>query len=113
MRQSAMVRSFRGVREDGKANVYIIADDGGNLGLLNPHLDIREHSPSGFDWGYEGSGPAQLALAMCVTALGHPNGSSPDLYQEFKRKVVARFEESGWEYLMEDVRNFAHEFLKK
>lgn len=56
-------------------------------------LDPREsqalanHSPDGFCWGYEGSGPAQLALALLLyfsdrqSALQH--------YQAFKREVVA------------------------
>ena len=30
---------------------------------LNPRFDLWNHSPSGFEWGYGGSGPAQLALA--------------------------------------------------
>ena len=31
---------------------------------LNPRLDLWNHSPTGFEWGYGGSGPAQLALAI-------------------------------------------------
>lgn len=27
-------------------------------------LAVRNHSPTGFAWGYGGSGPAQLALAV-------------------------------------------------
>ena len=29
-------------------------------------LNIRNHSPTGFAWGYGGSGPAQLSLAILV-----------------------------------------------
>jgi hypothetical protein len=32
------------------------------------HLELRNHSPTGFAWGYGGSGPAQLALALLVDA---------------------------------------------
>ena len=32
--------------------------------LLDPRLDLRNHSPTGFEWGYAGSGSAQLALAL-------------------------------------------------
>jgi hypothetical protein len=39
------------------------------VGLLNPRCDLRNHSPDGFQWGYAGSGPAQLALALCVHSL--------------------------------------------
>ncbi|GAF79707.1 unnamed protein product, partial [marine sediment metagenome] len=31
---------------------------------LPPRLDLRNHSPMGFECGYLGSGPAQLALAL-------------------------------------------------
>jgi hypothetical protein len=37
---------------------------------LNLRLDLRNHSPSGFEWGYGGSGPAQLALALLADCLG-------------------------------------------
>ena len=32
----------------------------------------KGHSPSGFEWGYLGSGPAQLALAILCDYLGEP-----------------------------------------
>jgi len=31
---------------------------------------VRNHSPTGFEWGYGGSGPAQLALALMLDVLG-------------------------------------------
>ena len=45
---------------------------------------IRNHSPDGFNWGYGGSGPAQLALAICLELFG-----SPDRYQDFKWNYIA------------------------
>jgi len=38
---------------------------------LDPRNDIRNHSPAGFEWGYCGSGPAQLALALVVHHVKH------------------------------------------
>jgi Family of unknown function (DUF6166) len=32
--------------------------------LPDRSLRVRKHSPDGFNWGYGGSGPAQLALAL-------------------------------------------------
>ena len=29
---------------------------------IHPRLDLWNHSPTGFEWGYPGSGPAQSAL---------------------------------------------------
>jgi len=31
---------------------------------LPMRLDLVNHSPSGFEWSYGGSGPAQLALTL-------------------------------------------------
>ena len=31
---------------------------------LRLRLDLFNHSPTGFEWGYAGSGPVQLALAI-------------------------------------------------
>ena len=33
-----------------------------------PH--IKRHSPGGFEWGYAGSGPADLARSLLIDALG-------------------------------------------
>lgn len=42
--------------------------------------NIRNHSPEGFNWGYSGSGPAQLALAICIELFG-PN-KAREIYQD-------------------------------
>ena len=51
-------------------------------------LDLFNHSPTGFSWGYGGSGPAQLALALLADALGDDDRAIR-LHQCFKFKVVA------------------------
>ena len=52
-----------------------------------PSLALRNHSPTGFSWGYHGSGPAQLALAILLNEYGSEIALSH--YQAFKREVVA------------------------
>jgi hypothetical protein len=37
---------------------------------LDPRFDLKRLSPSGFEWTYEGAGPAQLALALLADHLG-------------------------------------------
>ncbi len=49
---------------------------------------LRNHSPSGFQWGYRGSGPAQLALALLLDVTGNPE-LSQSYYQDFKFDIVA------------------------
>jgi uncharacterized protein (DUF2249 family) len=46
-----------------------VEDDAGNSGPLPPRNDLYNHSPNGFEWGYGGSGPAQLALAILADHL--------------------------------------------
>jgi len=58
-----------------------------------PHV-IKRHSPSGFEWGYEGSGPADLALAILLAVTGDEK-LADRLYQQFKRDVIARVPRDG------------------
>jgi hypothetical protein len=42
---------------------------------LDPRYDLRNNSPTGFPWGYNGNGPAQLALAILTDYFGAKAGS--------------------------------------
>jgi hypothetical protein len=61
---------------------------------LQSSLRLHNHSPSGFSWGYHGSGPAQLALALLLDYTGDSRRALR-LYQEFKRRVVAAWPGDG------------------
>lgn len=59
--------------ENGDANlsdeqVFVVRD--GKVRLLDPRMDLALCSPDGLSWGYPGSGPAQLAVAMLMEVLG-------------------------------------------
>ncbi len=56
---------------------------------------IYNHSPDGFNWGYGGSGPAQLALAICL--LKYSVDEARHTYQNFKWDVIARLPQSDFE----------------
>ncbi len=51
-------------------------------------LRLRNHSPTGFEWGYGGSGPAQTALALLLDYT-RDRDVALKLYQDFKSKFVA------------------------
>ena len=53
-----------------------------------PSQKVWNHSPTGFNWGYEGSGPAQLALAILLEVTD--KGTALQCYQEFKHQVIAK-----------------------
>lgn len=64
------------------------------VGPLPRRGDIADHSPDGFAWGYAGSGPAQLALALIAHATGDDN-LARRFHQRFKFMVVARLPQSA------------------
>lgn len=70
-------------------------------------LDLADHSPTDFEWGYEGSGPAQLALALLADALGDENRALA-LYPAFKEEVVAALPASAWRLSAFAIRETAH-----
>ena len=68
---------------------------------LEPSLKLRNHSPIGFNWGYGGSGPAQLALALLLDVTG--NGEvAVQHHQEFKWDIVARWR-GDWTITSEEI----------
>jgi len=60
-----------------------------------PSQKLINHSPDGFAWGYGGSGPAQLALAILLSRL--TESEAVEMYQEFKWQVVARLPRSDFD----------------
>jgi hypothetical protein len=70
---------------------------------LDLRHDLRNHSPDGAEWGYRGSGPAQLALALLADATGD-NELAQDHYQRFKREVVAGFQRDRFLITQAEIR---------
>src|SRR2546423_1244722 len=62
------MKIYRGERFDSGCEVYV--HENGACYPLPPRNDIVNHSPNGFEWGYSGSGPAQLALAIMADFCG-------------------------------------------
>lgn len=62
-----------------------------NNKMLSPEhsLQVINHSPDGFAWGYGGSGPAQLALAILLTVTNEEDAQR--LHQQFKEDYVMKF----------------------
>ena len=49
---------------------------------------LIDHSPDGFNWGYSGSGPAQLAYALLLEVTDDEQ-TALRYYQDFKWDVIA------------------------
>jgi len=69
--------------------------------LLNPRKSqkIINHSPDGFNWGYGGSGPAQLALSILLEITSEEKAIQ--MYQDFKWSVIASLPQSDIDVLID------------
>lgn len=102
------MKVFCGIKESkvaGPGEVY----KNGKVFSPARSLKVANKSPDGFQWGYEGSGPAQLALALLLDVMGKK--AALFWYQDFKRQVVGRWGDS-WAITCEEIRNW-YETAKK
>lgn len=106
-------RVYLGWKEKGEAGPGIVRIEhpDGRRTALNPRYDIREHSPDGFQWGYGGSGPAQLALAMVADATGD-DALTRRVYQAVKFRTVAQFG-ATWRITAGEIADLANELYKE
>jgi Family of unknown function (DUF6166) len=97
-----MIKTYIGERDKrGTAHVWVIGKDGDAHGL-EPRFDLRNHSPTGFEWGYGGSGPAQLALALLADATGSDD-IAMRFHQQFKLAVVGRLAKAKWRLTEDEI----------
>lgn len=95
----------------------IFRREGNQIATNMPHL-VVQHSLAGYEWGYEGSGPADLALNICELVLrkmGYQGEKIRDfrdneffhmawkLHQDFKRDFIAGLDREGGEILWSEV----------
>ncbi len=89
------MKTYRGGRSlDGA----VVAVDGSPL---PPRYDLKRLSSTGFEWTYQGAGPAQLALALLADHLADDNRALA-LYDAFMKRVVAELDNS-WELTSADI----------
>lgn len=69
-----------------------------------PSQDVWNHSPCGFEWGYCGSGPAQLALALLLEVTSRDEAVRA--HQDFKSMIVAAFPHKQWACTGEGISNW-------
>lgn len=99
---------YEGKRKDGNPYVWrieITADGQYYQQILDPAPSqaLYNHSPDGFEWGYMGSGPAQLALAIVLDATGN-KVTALKYYQEFKETFVSTWRDDYFHIKASQVR---------
>src|SRR4051812_46787177 len=103
-------KTFVGIRGRDVARVWVQTRS--TMFPLPPHNDVRDHSPDGFEWGYGGRGPAQLALALCLEGL--PAGPALEAralrgFQDVKWRFVGAINGDSWQLDAADVLEFIEE----
>ena len=93
-------KTYQGRRTTNGCVVYVI-EENQHRRALDPRLDLRNHSPTGFEWGYGGSGPAQLSLALLADATGDDEFAMKH-YQAFKAKFVQRLK-GDWTFTSNEI----------
>lgn len=93
------MRCYVGRREPIGAFVYV-----DEKGALYPLKHVERHSQTGCDWGYEGNGPADLALSILTDATWGDQEACEALYQDFKREVISNLPQDGWRLREDFVR---------
>jgi hypothetical protein len=88
-------------RYEGRRQGYaaIVTVDGRPL---NPRLDLWNHSPTGFEWGYGGSGPAQLALAILADHFGNDEQAF-NFHHRYKWAVIAELPKRSWTLTSQEI----------
>jgi hypothetical protein len=90
------MKTYEGRRRFGATKVSV---DGRPLRF---RLDLRNHSPAEFEWGYGGAGPVQLALAILADHLDDDQ-EALDLHQRFKWFTVAELPRHYWKLTGSDI----------
>jgi hypothetical protein len=91
--------------------VHVIQADGDSH-LLDPRFKDCSHSPTGFEWGYTGSGPAQLAFAILADAVHIELAHA--LHQRFKFAVIGQLaRREPWRITEQQVLDFVMEQMRE
>jgi hypothetical protein len=98
---------YEGIRRGdcGDVAVSVVMDDSVIVKRvpLKLYTEIQNHSPTGFEWGYGGSGPAQLALAILCDFTRDAELAS-ELHQSFKADFIATLPKDEWRISEKEIK---------
>lgn len=108
-----MVAYFKGLRLQGVPSVSFVTDEHSSKPIWNVVPTCYPecgHSPDGFEWGYSGSGPSQLAYAILrfLTKKWHLSDVEGqalviERYAKFKEDFIAKLPKDEWKIELQDV----------
>jgi hypothetical protein len=74
---------------------------------------IKKHSPTGMEWGYGGSGPADFALNILSIFIGQKEAEKNQMYQDFKWRFVSGLPEAGGTIKRLDILQWIADYREK
>jgi len=83
------MKTYKGLRG---AEGCLVTVDGAPL---DPRHDLRRYSEGSFEWGYDGTGPRQLALAILAEHFGDSTRAL-DYHRVFAETVIAELKSDEW-----------------
>jgi len=102
------VISYSASRDSGYGSRAVIVQyDDSDQEMLDPRPSqkLYNHSPDGFEWGYGGSGPAQLALAILLHYTGNPKEALM-WHQDFKWEFMAKAPQEGFVITADQIERY-------
>lgn len=97
-----MTTKYVGSRYGQTTSVAVVDLKTKSANALDPGFRWVNHSPTGFEWGYGGSGPAQLAFAILLDHFKNA-GQALLYYQDFKESLIAHLVADTWELSDEQI----------
>jgi hypothetical protein len=93
--ESLAMKTYRGTRGIDALEVWADAQP------LDECTELKRLSKNGFEWTYEGKGPAQLALAILADCLDNDEKALAN-YEAFMIEIVANLD-NDWELTGEQI----------
>jgi hypothetical protein len=100
------MKIYQGFRKGYGVLVYV---DNQELDITRS-LTIRHHADS-FEWGYRGSGPTQLALALMLDLFDEK--TALDWYLFFRNDIINELQHDNWVLLDTQIKDWLDNKLKK
>jgi len=101
------MKIYFGIRisQSGHQPVHVCNENGLDFRPLLPEASqmVCNHSPDGFNWGYGGDGPAQLALGLLLDATDEETARK--YYQDFKWDIVANWGDK-WQITEQEIKDW-------
>ncbi len=87
----------------------LVTEFDGNMKQIQPSSPLQHciyHSPDGFEWGYGGSGPADLALSILNDYLHGDFNKAFQYHQLFKQEFIVGIHLDNWIITDQEIKTF-------